>query len=144
FYWQADEPAAQLLVCDGQTIWHFDEDLEQVVVQKYAQAKYQSPLLLILEEEGALREKFDVSLVTQAPLLVFTLTPKKIQGQQNEAMAVSSIELGFSDNKLQSLSFVDALKQKTQVNFTEVVIDQVIDDKRFTFDIPVDADVLYE
>lgn len=144
FYWQADEPAAQKLVCDGTTIWHFDEDLEQVIVQAYADQKNQSPLLLILEDEAAVKKRFDISLISNAPVQLFGLTPKINSAGKTETTSVESIELGFVNNQLYSLSFIDVLKQKTAVTFSQIIIDQFVDVSHFDFKIPVDADVLYE
>ena len=141
FYWQADEPAAQKLVSDGKTIWHFDEDLEQVIVQAYADQKQQSPLLLILEDEASLSSRFDVSIKSRTPILLFSLHPKDSADASN---TIASIELGFKDAKLSSLHFVDVMKQKVIVEFSDIVTNQTIDKTLFNFEIPLDADVLYE
>ena len=142
FFWQADEPAAQRLVCDGETIWHYDEDLEQVIVQKYADKKGQSPLLLILEDAAQIRQGFDVEKI---PTAIKNATSFRLQTKMRDSStAVDSIVLTFANQQLLSLSFVDVLKQKTSIHFSDIRIDHPVDKKLFTFIVPVDADVLYD
>ena len=153
FFWQSDEPSAQKLISDGKTIWHFDLDLEQVIVQQYSQQKQQSPLLLILEDKALLKTRFDVQFVStstkdagdkdDATIQRFLLLPKQ-DLEADKIESVESIVLGFNSNKLVLMSFVDVLKQKTQLTFSDVTINKAVDAATFTFKIPVDADVLYE
>ncbi len=141
FFWQADEPAAQLLVSDGQSIWHFDEDLEQVIIQKYGAHKQQSPLLLIFEDAVYIREHFVLERHEKLDQNErFHLLPK----QNDENNPIKAVTLDFKQQQLQSLLFVDALRQITEISFAQVSVNKQYDDDQFHFVIPASADVLYE
>ena len=153
FFWRTEEPSPQQLVSDGKTIWHFDEDLEQVVVQNFNEQKQHSPLLLVLEDASVLNKRFDVQYSTDTrdfnnnsvnrdEIKLFVLTPRK--GQSASIGSVKSVQLMFINKQLAAMSFIDALQQKTVLHLNDVVINEPIDAQRFQFDIPVDVDVLYE
>lgn len=140
FFWQANEPAAQLLVCDGMTIWHFDEDLEQVIVQKYAEQAGQSPLLLILDDAKSLQAEFDLIQFRQ---LDDQNSLYRLQAKDANA-AVKDIQLTFTANKLASITFTDALQQATHINFNQIELNTSVDSNLFSFTIPKGVDVLYQ
>lgn len=143
FLWQADEPAAQKLISDGKTIWHLDEDLAQVVVQKYAEQRHQSPLLIILEDAAQLRSDYAVTIVPVQEDAKHAQTAYELKALHSDN-PVKVITLGFVNDQLASLIFVDALQQLTEVQFSEVTLNASIDEKVFDFSVPEDVDVLYE
>lgn len=140
FFWKANEPTAQLLVCDGETIWHFDEDLEQVIVQKYAEQAGQSPLLLILDDAKQLKSDFEllVPAMSKAPGDVYHLKAKDANA------AVKVLEITFIAKQLAAITFTDALQQVTHIEFSQVELNKAVDEGLFTFSIPKGADVLYQ
>jgi outer membrane lipoprotein carrier protein len=138
FYWQADDPYAQQLISDGKTIWHYDPDLEQVLVQSYQQQKSQAPLLLILEQSERLKEGFELSnVINKSGKQLYELQAK------NNSSGLSFLLLQFEKGKLNSVSFVDQLKQRTEIFFTDVSL-KAANPSIFSFDIPDGVDVLYE
>ena len=54
FRWRTDEPFPQLLVSDGEQLWLYDEDLEQVTQQKVDQQLSNTPALLLSGDVSAL------------------------------------------------------------------------------------------
>jgi|SRR5690554_1309055 len=139
FYWQSQEPFPQELVGNGKLIWHFDADLEQVLVQDYAKQVDTTPMLLLLQNTAALKENF-------------SLLQSKVEGNQqffslqmhDKQSNVERIDIGFTDKKLSYLLFVDQLKQTTRIRFSNIQLDQPVAADKFEFVIPEDADVLYE
>lgn len=139
FFWQSEEPFPQQLVCDGKTIWHFDEDLEQVVIQQYAEQAQQAPILVMLENVESLKKSFKITKVEDEK------TRQRFHLQAlNEKDALKTVQLGFENKQLVSLAFIDNLGQKTHIAFANVVLNQKADAGRFTFKIPDDADVLHQ
>ena len=110
FFWRSDEPYAQQLISDGKTIWHYDEDLEQLVIQQYQSQIEQAPILLILEKPSSLAENF---------LLINTDETKGLQQfdlkPNNQQLALEQISLFFKGQRLVRLAFIDTIKQTTTI-----------------------------
>lgn len=139
FYWQSEEPYPQQLVSNGSLIWHYDADLEQVVVQEYAEQTERAPMLLVFRDAALLAQSFSLVKTGQkGDSQIFYL-----QSLDKEA-ALRQMEIGFSQGKLNQLRFVDNLQQTTDIRFSDIVLDQTIDVALFEFSIPEGADVLYE
>ena len=150
FYWQSDEPYAQVLVSNGKIIWHYDQDLEQLVVQQYSEQKQQVPMLVILEDAAKLAQSFKWVKTTtgnseekgekrdEDSTVLFQLQ------SLDKNSPVTSIEFGFNNKQLSSMSFIDSMQQKTTIRFTKLQIDQAIAASTFEFIIPENVDVLYE
>ncbi len=49
FRWQYETPFPQLIVADGDHVWIFDPDLEQVTVRKQALEEQSSPLAVLID-----------------------------------------------------------------------------------------------
>lgn len=139
FYWQSQEPFPQELVGNGKLIWHFDADLEQVLIQDYAKQVDTTPMLLLLQNTAALKENFSLlESKVEKNQQFFSLQMHDKQSQ------VERIDIGFTDNKLSSLLFVDQLKQTTRIRFSNIQLDQPVAAAKFEFIVPEGADVLYE
>lgn len=138
FFWQANEPNPQLLVSNGKTIWHYDEDLEQVIVQSFAKQKNEAPLLLILESSDVLKDNFSLDNVIETP----AKTIFELKAKSNQAGLIFVL-LQFSDSRLTHIAFVDQLDQRTDIVLVHKG-DSAVMPKTFEFVIPDGVDVLYE
>ncbi len=139
FYWESNEPYAQKLVSNGKTIWHFDADLEQVVIQEYAKQAEQAPILVVLRDPHSLAKSFKVVNVERKDGKV----QFRLEALEKNA-ALKTVELGFSHDVLNRLVFIDSLQQKTHIDFSAPVINEKIDSALFEFILPEGVDVLYE
>ena len=61
FRWHTDEPMEQLLVSNGQKVWLYDPDLEQVTIQTLDQRLTHTPALLLSGDVSQIRENFEIS-----------------------------------------------------------------------------------
>lgn len=139
FYWVSNEPYAQKLISNGKNIWHYDADLEQVVIQEYAKQAEQAPILVILRDTKTLTKSFKVTKVDRKNNSVqFRLESI----EKNPSL--KAIELGFANGVLNRLGFTDNLQQKTFVDFSSPLLNQKIDTSVFEFILPDGVDVLYE
>lgn len=139
FFWQSVEPYPQQLISNGKVIWHFDADLEQVVIQEYAKQAERAPMMLVFRDGNALAKTFNLIKTQQRQgLKVFELEAKDAEA------SIRKVELGFKGEQLQQLRFVDHLQQTTDVNFSKVLLNQQSPASQFEFIIPEGADVLYE
>jgi len=139
FYWQSEDPNPQQLISNGITIWHYDADLEQVVIQEYSKQAKQAPILVILKDSQSLKASFTwVSKKTSKGVTVYSL--QAIDKQS----ALKKVDIGFSEGLLKRLEFVDSLQQKTHIEFSNMQINRNIEASLFEFILPEGIDVLYE
>lgn len=139
FYWQSGEPFPQQIISNGKTIWHYDEDLEQVVIQNYAEQLENTPLLLILNHSDNIKRNFELKKYN-----------KKRQQEQfilslkDQDNSVKQVELEFVKAELVGLRFEDNMQQVTDIRFNAIQLNQAEESDLFEFEPPEDADVLYE
>ena len=138
FYWETHQPFPEVLVSDGETLWLYDPDLEQVTVQALDQRLAATPALILSGDASDLTEHFSVSLQQVGHLDIFTLRPKA-QDSLFEAMS-----LHFSEGQLQSLRLEDSLGQQTRVDLINPRFNQPLDIQAFEFVIPEGVDVIRE
>lgn len=139
FYWQSGEPFPQQIISDGKTIWHYDEDLEQVVIQQYDEQLQHTPLLLILNHSDNIKANFELKKYHKKRQQErFTLSLKDSDN------SIKTIELEFLKAQLVGLSFTDNMQQSTAISFSDIELNQAAEASLFEFEVPEGADVLHE
>jgi outer membrane lipoprotein carrier protein len=151
FLWDTQAPFPQLLVSNLQNIWLYDPDLEQVTIRPYSQDIDQSPVLLLSGNIEKISQTFHIKKnshvnkdeSTKSDKLAnvtsyFVLTPK----QANSVFV--ELQLGFIDNTIQQMTLADSLGQTTHFTFSNMVLNQLINEKMFEFSIPAGVDVLID
>lgn len=137
FYWQTEDPFAQTIVSDGQQVWIYDPDLEQVTLQLLDTRSTATPALLLSGDNQAIGDQFNVLLFEGANgLEQFDLKPK------DPDSLYANIRLYFHDSELTQMQVVDTLEQKTAMHFQNLQANPAIPMQRFTFDVPADTDVI--
>jgi len=138
FRWQTDAPLQQLLVSNGQTVWLYDPDLQQVTVQKLDERLTHTPALLLSGDVSQISQHFDISAEDDGDLQRFTLKPK------GESSLFDSLHLSFKHGLIHDMQLIDGSGQRTRLSFSEVQMNRVLIDTPFTFDIPPGTDVIEE
>ncbi|WP_373186023.1 outer membrane lipoprotein chaperone LolA [Halopseudomonas sp.] len=138
FRWHTVPPAEQLLVSDGEQIWLYDPDLEQVTIQKMDKRLTHTPALLLSGDVSTLEENFDITVVESGNVSEFLLTPRV-----NDTL-FDSLRLSFLDGKINDMQLSDAVGQRTNILFHDVTVNQGVQQEQFTFDIPSGVDVISE
>ncbi|WP_022962516.1 outer membrane lipoprotein chaperone LolA [Halopseudomonas pelagia] len=138
FRWHTDAPAEQELVSNGQKIWLYDPDLEQVTIQEMDQRLTHTPALLLSGDVSSLQENFTITWQDSGNVIDFTLTPKV-----NDTL-FDSLRLSFRDGVINDMQMSDAVGQRTNILFQDVELNQRLDDDQFTFAIPDGIDVISE
>jgi len=136
FRWNVEKPYKQLLVGDGQRVWVYDEDLNQVIVRKAGDALGGTPAALLSgsqEVESAFTWK-DLPEADGLEWLGATPVAKDA--------AFSEIRIGFDAKGLAALDVVDAFGQKSVVRFTNVERNPKLAPDLFRFSPPKGADVI--
>lgn len=138
FRWSYESPYEQLLVADGQRLWNYDIDLEQISVTDQSTALGQSPAKILsgtadalqsLEIQGAF-ESEGVLWVQMAVL--------------DDTSDFAALRFGFEVDagRLAGMQVTDNLGQLTVIEFRDVTENQTLDDELFRFVPPPNADVV--
>lgn len=139
FRWEYVEPFPQLIVADGNNVWIYDPDLEQVSVRVQSFEEQGSPLTALIDREE-LDRQFDVTEGSSEDALHWLiLSPKADDAQFSQA------RLGFDDNAgLARMELDDALGQRTVVSFTGWERNPAFTGAEFRFTPPPGVDVVGE
>ena len=138
FRWHTDAPMEQLLVSNGEKVWLYDPDLEQVTIQTLDQRLTHTPALLLSGDVSKIQENFDISHNEGGNVVDFILKPK------SKDTLFDSLRLSFRNSVLNDMQLIDSIGQRTNILFLSVKMNEPQDDAQFTFEIPAGADVIQE
>ena len=136
FRWSVNQPYRQLVVGDGERVWVYDEDLNQVVVRKAGEAIGSTPAALLAGRDDVERTFKWRELPEAGGLEWLGATPVA------KDAAFPEIRLGFDEKGLAALELMDAFGQKTLVRFGELERNPSIPADTFRFVPPKGADVV--
>jgi len=138
FRWDYKKPYEQQIVSNGQKVWLYDVDLEQVTVKTVTGALGSTPALL-LSSDTPIEENFTVRELGEEQNLHWV----ELSPLQKES-SFEKLVLGFDDANLVSMELHDAFGQLTRLRFSKVERNPVIDPVLFNFVPPQDVDVIGE
>ena len=139
FHWDYREPYVQTIVADGQKLWLYDPDLEQVTVRSLEAGLGATPALL-LSGSGKLSDAFVAGPVDQRGDWTWCRLRPKQAGSDFE-----QVSLAFDRrNELAAMELVDKLGQTTTIEFAKVRRGVALDAAQFRFVPPKGADVIGE
>lgn len=137
FYWHTLEPFEQLAVSDGETLWIYDVDLEQVVEKPMGNRVANTPALLFSGDPASVAQAFEVQLLESSnKRTVYRLKPK------SEDPLFETLEVTFQDQAPTSMRLEDALGQQTAIDFRNVRVNKAVAAELFDFVPPEGADVI--
>lgn len=136
FRWDYVTPYKQQLVADGERLWSYDEELEQVTVQPASEVLTSTPAML-LSGTQPLEQLFTIEETTAtAGDRQVTLIPK------SDDSNVTRLHVHFSGELLTRIDAEDNFGNTTQFSFTRLERNPKLDEKIFTFTPPAGADVI--
>jgi outer membrane lipoprotein carrier protein len=136
FRWDYKIPYTQTIVTNGQSLWFYDEDLEQVTIRDVSTSIENTPSAIFGSYEDLDTQFIIIELGNIDEFDWIELTPRDIESQYN------SIRLGFDKDKLGMMVMFDNLGQVTRVDFTEEVLNKKMDDSMFDFEPPQGIDII--
>ena len=139
FRWEYQRPFPQLIVADGDHLWLYDPDLEQVTVRVQSYEEQSSPLAALIDP-GELDRQFLVSEGGQGGGITWI----DLKARKPEDSAVASARLGFDANGLARMVFEDQLGQRTEVSFSGWTRNGALPGELFRFTPPEGVDVVGE
>jgi len=136
FRWDYVTPYKQQLVADGERLWSYDEELEQVTVQPASEVLTSTPAML-LSGTQPLEQLFTIEETNAtAGDRQVTLIPK------SDDSNVTRLNVHFSGELLTRIDAEDNFGNTTQFSFTRLERNPKLDEKLFTFTPPAGADVI--
>lgn len=139
FRFEYTQPFEQTIVADGQTLWLYDVDLNQVTARKQQEVLGSTPAALIAAgtDMKALTEVFDLKAApAQDGLEWLEAKPKTKDGQ------LQTVRVGFRQGQLAALDIADSLGQRSVLTFTQWQGNAPLKADRFRFQPPAGADVI--
>ncbi|CAM3462935.1 MULTISPECIES: outer membrane lipoprotein chaperone LolA [Halomonas] len=136
--WEVDAPYSQIVVSDGDDVYLYDPDLEQVTIQAMDDRVTHTPALLLSGSVSDLTESYEVFYEQDDGDDVFTLVPISADTLFEELSMV------FDADTLTELWMMDSTGQRTSITFSDITNNGNIDRSQFDFDIPEGTDVIRE
>lgn len=134
--WQTQPPYSQLVVSDNQSVWLYDEDLEQVTIRDMEQRIQETPALLLSGDTQEISKNFEIQFKQDDDFSRYTLLPK------DKSQLFERIEFQYYGDVLESMRIHDATGQTTEIVFSEIQQNPEVNDSMFTFKAPEGIDVI--
>lgn len=137
FRWDYRQPYLQTIVADGERLWLYDSDLEQVTVRALEAGLGSTPAML-LSGSGNVGDAFTAIALERAGEWTWArLRPKQ------EASDFDHVALAFdARGELAAMELRDKLGQATVIEFGNVRRNPALDAALFRFEPPPGADVI--
>jgi len=145
FRFHYEKPFEQTIVADGQTLWLYDVDLNQVTARKQEQVLDATPAAIVAAAPDlkTLEKTFDLAdEPDQAGLQWLRATPKTREAQ------IQNIRVGFTPATasapavLTTLEITDSFGQRSVLTFTNFHPNPALPPETFRFRPPAGADVI--
>jgi outer membrane lipoprotein carrier protein len=138
FRWEYVKPYPQLIVGDGQKLWIWDNDLNQVTVKRLTDSLGSSPAALLAGSNEIERSFTLVDGGSSEGVDWLQAKPR------DKDSTFDSIRMGFGEAGLQMMELVDNFGQKTIIRFAKVEKNPKLGADQFKFTPPKGADVVGE
>ncbi|MBK7470381.1 MAG: outer membrane lipoprotein chaperone LolA [Betaproteobacteria bacterium] len=136
FRWTYVKPYAQLLVGDGQKVWIYDTDLNQVTIRAMDQTLSATPAALLAGSQD-FEKVFAVEDLPPADGLTWLgAKPRAAES------GLESARIGFNKGTLEKLEFVDSFGQRTIITVSKFEKNPALGADHFKFTPPKGADVI--
>lgn len=137
FRWEYRKPYVQLIVADGKQVWVYDPDLEQATRRAQGAAEQGSPLAALIDPD-----RLDSDYIVAEAGKADGLEWLSLKPRSSEGAAFESARLGFGAQGLEKMQFIDALGQKSVIDFGQWNRNPAFDKSTFSFQPPAGVDVI--
>ncbi|MCJ8315257.1 MAG: outer-membrane lipoprotein carrier protein LolA [Saccharospirillaceae bacterium] len=135
YAWVVESPYAEYTLSNGEKVWKYDVDLEEVNIEKVNDKNNQMMQLLQSTQTQTLLNDYKIHADRYGDESVFSFVP------HNDEFGIAQITISFVDNKLNNIRIQSDLEQATILEFSDMVINQPIKDSEFELAIPEGVDV---
>ena len=136
FIWTYQKPYEQLLQADGETLYLYDKDLNQVTTRKLGGALGSSPAAILFGSND-LDKNFTLSEAgTHDGLEWLNATPK------SKDTTFEQIGIGLKDGTPQAMELKDSFGRTVLLKFTSFQRNPALGPQTFKFEVPKGAEVV--
>ena len=136
FIWTYQKPYEQVLQADGETLYIYDKDLNQVTTRKLGNALGSSPAA-ILFGSNKLEENFSLSEAGERDGMEWlNATPKA------KDTSFEQISIGLKGGVPMAMELKDTFGQTSRLTFTNFQRNPQLGAQQFKFEVPKGADVV--
>ena len=139
FRFEYTKPFEQTIVADGQTLWLYDVDLNQVTARRQQDALGSTPAALSAAgtDLKTLQGVFELSAQPESEGMSWVQAlPREKEGQ------LQRVRVGFKNGQLAVLEIADSLGQTSVLSFAQWQAGAPVPAERFRFTPPAGADVI--
>jgi outer membrane lipoprotein carrier protein len=138
FRWDYAKPYEQQIVSDGKQVFLYDTDLQQVTIRELSKAIGSSPASL-LAGGAAVENSFVLKNAIRKDGLTWVLALPK-----DKDSGFERVLLGFKAQELRKMEMVDSFNHVTNITFSNVERNPILQDNTFLFATPKGVDVVGE
>ena len=131
FRFEGEEPEPVLLMSDGETLWFYNELLEQVSIYDAKAQVGQTAFALLTTTDPLLWQQYQVIARPD----VFIIHPIDSNNP------VQQLTLAFDKNGISEMTVIDINQQQSVFRFTDAQLNPDIADSQFTFTVPDSVDI---
>ncbi len=136
FRWHYTDPEELLVLGDGEQVWNYDVELENVTVASQKETLAGNPAAL-LAGSGNVADSFSAEKTWRGGETDWIeLVPREKQRDFRR------VRLGFSGDTLVAMELYDQLGQTTRIAFDQILQNAPVDDELFAFSPPEGVDVI--
>lgn len=138
FRWDYNKPYQQEIVGDGERIWLYDPELNQVTVRNMSQAIGSSPAALLAGSKEV-EKNFTLENLPSKDKLEWVLARPN-----DRDSGFDEVRLGFGKNGLEQMQMQDSYGNTTSIFFSRLERNPRLDTRSFMFKPPAGADIVGE
>ena len=135
-YWETVSPFQELVVTNGQVLWNYQPDLEQVTIEDWNSDDSELAAQLLNGRTEKLSNDYYVAMINADDNKSFELSPK-MSDSIYELVTVS-----FIDNFLDMIHLNGRNGEQTVWQFNNLVMNSRIENNSFEFEVPDDIEVV--
>ncbi len=128
-------PLSQTIVSDGDSLWTYDRDLEQVIISSLGNRLGEIPILLLAGDAEALVGDYEVDFFEDETQQYFLLQPLDEQG------ILGRLSITFEEGLPVAVGVDTSTQQRTLIDLNVLQSSQISED-HFQFSLPDGVDVI--
>ena len=138
FRWDYNKPYVQQIIGDGEKVWLYDPDLNQVTVRTIGKALGSSPAAL-LAGSREIEKAFSLSDESRGDDVEWVLAIPN-----DKESGFEKVKLGFKNDTLIRMELYDSFAHVTNIEFSKFERNPKLAPQSFRFVVPAGADVVGE
>ncbi|MBT3566585.1 MAG: outer membrane lipoprotein chaperone LolA [Porticoccus sp.] len=133
--WITRAPMEQHIISDNENLWIYDPDLQQVSIGEFNHELSKNPAILLVGSVDNIELSYNVSC-KHSSTNDFLLTPVATDSLYQK------LEMSFINKTPVSMVLSDSLSYRTEIDFIDTRMNQILAQKSFQFSPPEGVDII--